>query len=561
MKRISTILVAVALVLSLLLTGCGGTAAPAATPAASTAASAVAEASAGALTTEPVTLKFWSGKESTIEDLSTNEYIKWLQKTTNVKIEFEQTPADGAGQKFALSLASGSYPDVYYGVNQTTGANMDDIMIKFGMQGGVFIALNDLIDKYGVETQKLFSQVSYIKSAVTSPDGKIYALPSYSEIYHVRYAQKMWISNAWLTKLNLKMPTTTDEFATVLKAFKDKDPNGNGKADEIPLVGGVTWHGTPDNYLMCAFINDDGDKRMTVENGVLDTIVNKPAYKEGLKYINKLYKDGLIYEASFTQTGDQAKQLGSQDPQIVGAYSVGAPQIIAAGGSPLYSSSVTVPPLKGPNGVQTTGYYVYGDVRKGAYMITSACKNPDVAFKLADFMYTQEASITLRQGVKGVDWREAKPGEKTFDGKDAKWKRLTPLITSGGAQNQNMGNTGLFSETNDSFIGAWAVDAGFDIYSNAGIEQLLIRETIPYDGFQPKETLPPITFLPEEIKELSPIETELKKYIGEARAQFLTGTLDIDKDWDAYLANLEKLQMKRFLEIYQTGFTRQYGKK
>lgn len=31
------------------------------------------------------------------------------------------------------------------------------------------------------------------------------------------------------------MPQTTDDLIKVLEAFKTKDPNGNGKADEIPM--------------------------------------------------------------------------------------------------------------------------------------------------------------------------------------------------------------------------------------------------------------------------------------------------------------------------------------
>ena len=33
----------------------------------------------------------------------------------------------------------------------------------------------------------------------------------------------------------LDMPTNTEELKDVLKAFKTQDPNGNGKADEIPM--------------------------------------------------------------------------------------------------------------------------------------------------------------------------------------------------------------------------------------------------------------------------------------------------------------------------------------
>lgn len=43
------------------------------------------------------------------------------------------------------------------------------------------------------------------------------------------------INVEWLEKLYFDMPTTTEELKEVLIAFKTKDPNGNGKADEIPL--------------------------------------------------------------------------------------------------------------------------------------------------------------------------------------------------------------------------------------------------------------------------------------------------------------------------------------
>ena len=44
------------------------------------------------------------------------------------------------------------------------------------------------------------------------------------------------------------MPTTTDEFYQVLKAFKEQDPNGNGKADEIPMTTSLDVGGGVDAF-------------------------------------------------------------------------------------------------------------------------------------------------------------------------------------------------------------------------------------------------------------------------------------------------------------------------
>ncbi|UUZ87014.1 extracellular solute-binding protein [Paenibacillus sp. P26] len=149
-----------------------------------------------------------------------------------------------AGDKKKLLLASGDYPAVFLSGDLTQAEQID-----YGKQG-VLKPLNDLIDKYGVEIKKAFQQDPDLKKSITAPDGKIYALPHINECFHCWYSQKVWINTTWLKKLNLQMPTTTEEFYQVLKAFKTQDPNGNGKQDEIPLSGAdKTWHGNPAPFL------------------------------------------------------------------------------------------------------------------------------------------------------------------------------------------------------------------------------------------------------------------------------------------------------------------------
>lgn len=515
------------------------------------------------VTDTPVTLKVWCMREDTIEDLNTNEFIKWLEAETNVDLEFEQASSAEALQKFNLSLASGSYPDVYLSANQINGMNstiMNSTLMKFG-SAGVLIPLNDLIEQYGTNTKDLFATVPYVKDGVTMPDGNIYALPSYSEIYHCRYSEKLWIDQSWLDNLKLETPTTTEEYYQVLKAFKEQDANGNGDPnDEIPLAGCTdAWHSDPSSFLMNAFIYDDDNKRLMVEDGKVESILDKDAYREGLRYIHKLYDEGLLYSESFAQDSTQLKSLTAASPNIVGGFAVGAPMAVLDAGSDLYQTAVTLAPLQGPDGNQTCGYFGYDDMRVGAYMITSACENPEVAFKLADFMYTPDSSIRLRQGVFGEDWRMAEDGEKTFDDKEATYARITPLVTDGAPQNHHFGNSGMFRETNDSFIGAWAVGDDFDIRSLNGIEQLLIEQTIPYDGYEPNQTLPPVIFTEEEGSEVSTIEVEIQKYAKEQRALFITGQKDIETEWDAYVQGLESLGLSTMVEYYNTAYQRQYG--
>jgi putative aldouronate transport system substrate-binding protein len=101
------------------------------------------------------------------------------------------------------------------------------------------------------------------------------------------------------------MPTTTEEFYQVLKAFKERDPNGNGKADEIPYIGtNASLLNYPDAFLMNAFIYNNyfqNNFHLMINNGKVDAAFNKPEWKEGVKYINKLFKEGLMPLETFTQ--------------------------------------------------------------------------------------------------------------------------------------------------------------------------------------------------------------------------------------------------------------------
>ena len=53
-----------------------------------------------------------------------------------------------------------------------------------------------------------------------------------------------------MDKLGLKMPETTEELREVLGAFVNDDPNGNGKKDEIGMLGATTWNTMVEYALM-----------------------------------------------------------------------------------------------------------------------------------------------------------------------------------------------------------------------------------------------------------------------------------------------------------------------
>ena len=138
--------------------------------------------------------------------------------------------------------------------------------------------------------------------ALKTDGGKIYYLPHFLA---VKTNNTFLLRQDWLDKLGLKQPQTPDEMYNVLKAFKEKDPNGNGKVDEIPFTTRNKKVG------LNGFIEPFGvslEEDFIVENGKVGFTYTNPKLKDALAYLNKLYKDKLIdseYATNDTKIWDQ----------------------------------------------------------------------------------------------------------------------------------------------------------------------------------------------------------------------------------------------------------------
>ncbi len=113
-----------------------------------------------------------------------------------------------------------------------------------------------------------------------------------------------WINKDWLKKLGLEMPKTTDDLIKVLEAFKNRDPNGNGEADEIPFSF-ISGNGNEDfKFLFAAFGIGDNDDHLVVGNdGKVDFTADNDNYKEGVKFIRQLQEKGLIDKEASNMIG------------------------------------------------------------------------------------------------------------------------------------------------------------------------------------------------------------------------------------------------------------------
>lgn len=490
--------------------------------------------------------------ETHILDLNTNDFTKWYEEQTNIEVEFIQVPQDSFVEKRNLMIASGQLPDIILSGDFT---KVDEV--TYGEQG-LFLPLNELIEKHGYNTKEVFEQQETLPAGITAPDGNIYALPRINEAYHVKYSGKAWINQVWLDNLGLAYPETTEDLYNVLKAFKEKDPNGNGKADEIPMVGANDgWNTRPYDFLMNSFVYNDYLSRLMVDDGVVGFAPQTEAWREGLRYTKRLLDEKLIMPESLTQTGDQLMQLANNPNDIIIGVGVGANIPYAAGEGKLDREKYfkALSPLKGPNGVRTTKTSNEG-YETGHFVITSACKNPELAFKWADGLYSEEATIRADRGIEGREWEKAPEGAVAIDGGKAEWLRLPDDPNIKGEGNSCIMNVSL-ANFNSKLRLSEAINTSHPDALFKGEAVLYSATKNFYEPYAEKEVVPSSIYLTsEEVEDYTRLKTQLQDYVLESMVSFLTGSMDLDKDWDKYIANIKKLEVDKYLATIQTAYDR-----
>lgn len=130
-------------------------------------------------------------------------------------------------EKLAQCVMSGDYPDVF---------SVEAKQFKEWAEQGVFADLTDGFEKYASDEVKEYYDTEAGRRALQAAtiDGKLYGLPTAASPNDSMPI--LWIRQDWLDNLGLEIPKTVDELYEVAKAFKENDPDQNGKDDTYGLA-------------------------------------------------------------------------------------------------------------------------------------------------------------------------------------------------------------------------------------------------------------------------------------------------------------------------------------
>lgn len=521
------------------------------------------------LVNEEATLTIGLVPSALTVDYYDNELTHYIEERTGVNLEFYFFPTTESSQKLSLMVAANeTLPDIL-------GMSLDELTRTQYGQSGVFIPLNRYVENesftyywdLAMDTYATEEQKNTVLANAYSYDGNIYAYPQFAQATFDLCATGLLINKQWLENLGLEMPTTTDEFYTVLKAFKEQDPNGNGEADEIPLIACSGGYNTDVRLaLMNAFVYDaylltDRDQ-MEVVDGKLSVPFTTDAWREGLRYMHRLVEEGLLSPLSFSQSQSELTSIMSapaDQASLVGTVCATSTVIF----SPVdqveraYEYDV-LPPLTGPEGVCYTPYTGV-DGNYSTY-ITDDCADPDLAYRFLDALGERDMTLTMRYGQQGLDW------DYTTEGKVAHWRlegyetiyKTTP--TAERPQPWSSEDSIIWHTNFANMLPPALIDGGVRTYNNELQEyvtdMLGFRSTSFKLDKHPETIAYKISYTQEEQDMINEIKTSVRTYVDESFTRFILGDLDVESDWDSYLAELENMGLSYYLEVAQGAYDR-----
>ena len=491
-----------------------------------------------------------------ILDYYDNYATKFMEELTGVKVEFVLYSEADSEQKLDLLINSGSkLPDIILMYLNAT-------KIHRYAEAGAFQAMDAYYDKdtglaeaYWARCDELGYDGEFLLNQIRDINGHIYGMVRYPINYADIYSYRAWINQAWLTKLDLPMPTTSDELYDTLVAFRDLDPNGNGEKDEIPMLGAEgAWRGNPLEYLLDMFIYFDGEDYqygylpLSETGGVFDVYYDKPAYQEALIYFNKLVTEGLISVTSFTDDGSQQKAL-AKTGQDVGIVVRGGASAAAKAPNHEY---VALENMTGPEGVRYATVAVPTADATG--FITADCEHPEAAFLyLESFNRDEDVFRVFRFGEEGDDWDHCEPGTPSMfyeNGYDASIYDYHNVWSN---QNNKIWRC-------ESIPFLWGIQSMMVAFNgdDGEAERMNAIGVMLNEKYAPawEDIVTVLHYTEDELDEWADTRTALYTYIDESRTLFAIGDMDPVADWDKYLAELENYHYKDIIALDQAVYER-----
>ncbi|MBP1755209.1 MAG: ABC-type sugar transport system periplasmic component-like protein, partial [Firmicutes bacterium] len=409
---------------------------------------------------------------------------------------------------------------------------------------GVTVELTDKVDKYMPNYSGLRKSNEKLLKDTMSDNGKIVSLYTIASKTGEVKGERVWggpsIRQDWLDETGLSVPVTINDWHEALSAIKAKHPDC-----EAPLMLGKTatnYYGafTSAFGVLPEFYNDNGK----VKYGPAEA-----GYKAWIETFRQWYAEGLIdpnfvsNDASFISSGDFiGSGKAAAGPNVWGMTADVYKQMGYNKDEKYWLSGAPYPVLN--EGDAPEAGAPMSELVKETMVVTSACKDVELALRYLDYYYTKESMMLSSLGVEGVSY--VNNGDGTYSITD----ELKAKVTDG-----------TFPTVSEAVYTYSLGAASFGLYNwemydavyegNKATDAYNVWENTKYDLMLP----PTMTMTEEESQEYASLYTGIQTLVQENTVKFIMGTISMD-EYDSFVENLHTFGVDRCIELKQAAFDR-----
>ena len=316
-----------------------------------------------------------------IED---NPYTRFLKDDLNIEVVYDWVASSSDfDEKMNLCIGSGTIPEL-----MNVNAAQYRALLKYDM----IQPLDQYFDDYASDTLKGYveSGGEELKKCISNDKGEMMAIPATN--ITAGGINEMWIRQDWLDNLGLEVPRTWDELVTVAEAFVTQDPDGNGEADTIGILGPSNsdhMNGIGGNQFgldpLFSRFQSYPQYRLQDEDGTVKYGSIQPETRTALEKIQKLYTDKLIDAEMLVRNDSKEPLLAGKVGIFFGpwwcGYTVGDATMAGEADWRAYFTPLA----------EDGDYYTHMAEPTSRYVVASkSCKNPEAAFKIISYLVANE---------------------------------------------------------------------------------------------------------------------------------------------------------------------------
>lgn len=307
-----------------------------------------------------------------------SELEKQMERAIGAEVTYQMVPIGQYDKTLRVKAAGNNLPDA---VTLFAPNNLEHSIL---LEQGVFLPLNEWLDRFP-KLKSAYSQEA-LDAMSSMFDGKIYGLPWWNGAFD----NAIFFRKKWADKLGMQQPRTLDELVDMLRAFRNGDPDGNGKTDTIPLA----FNDSGPQALEALFPLFGGGKGWLPSKSDPSRLEFSPittSARNALQFARMLRTEGLL------------------DPDLLTGKNIGIVKYTIG------NIGVLIAPIGGYRSFLDLDVEIMDPIRNGEFVwsyqfdalpitrmvsITKQSKHPEAVLKLLEWQLTDGAE-TIMYGVEG----------------------------------------------------------------------------------------------------------------------------------------------------------------